>query len=444
MGNALNRYIDTIPKAFGPETSRVLHALLVALAAHDDTIEDAIALGKDQLFVRTATGKDLDVLGNSRGVQRPPTLGLSDHDFQELIPNLSLKPKQIRKAFYDTADVFWGPLFSRANLNSHNIAPFDVSTDDTISISVDGGPVQTVKVLAGDIQALGLATAEEIQTILSKIKGVTASVIVDSVTGDKTVNIRTNTPGSVGSLEFQDTSTMISPSKLDMDLGKFNILNLDQRVAVYNVRPNELFIEIPSVVPALRRTLRGSHHFHADATLEAPVAPTNGVWQGSFFYNPTGSENTITVSSQRCAIQQTLDKESVYTSVAVDDNSSFTSPSGFVIFDFGTDQQEGPVRYRGIPNSNTILLDPSYVFKFDHAIGTIINVVSKEKPYIPRIEGTDLAIYLTSPSNARIIVQQILESLAAAGILVTFKILSPKYKYLLDNPYITEDDAPSS
>lgn len=443
MGNSLNRYVNTIPKAFGPETNRVIHALLLALAAHDDTIEDAVATGKDQLFVRTATGKNLDVLGKSKGVPRPSTLGLSDNDYQALIPNLSLKPKQIRKAFYDTADVFWGPLFSRANITSGNFEPFDVVTGDNISISVDGGAVQTVKVLTGDIASLGLATAEEMQKILSKIKGVTVEILVDSLSGNKSLNIRTNTPGSVGSLEIMDTSTMVSSSKVDFPVGKINILALDQRVVVYNIRPNELFIEIPSVVPALRRILKGSHHFHADSTLEPEVPPGNGIWQGSFFYNPSGSESTVTITSQRCAIQQTLNKESVYTSVAVDDNSSFKSPFGEVIFGFGTSSEEGPVRYRGIPNSNTVLLDPSYVFKFDHPVGTNMNVISQEKPYVPRTEGTDLAIYLTSPSNAREIVQTILESLAAAGILVTFKILAPKYKYLLDNPYITTDDAPS-
>ena len=53
MGHALNRYINTIPKVYKPETNLVIHALLLALANNDDNIESAIALGKDQLFVRT-------------------------------------------------------------------------------------------------------------------------------------------------------------------------------------------------------------------------------------------------------------------------------------------------------------------------------------------------------------------------------------------------------
>jgi hypothetical protein len=37
----------------------------------------------------------------------------------------------------------------------------------------------------------------------------------------------------------------------------------------------------------------------------------------------------------------------------------------------------------------------------------------------------------------------ILESLAAAGVIVKFKVLAPTYKYLIDNPYISDDDAPA-
>jgi hypothetical protein len=109
MSNNLNRFFNIMPKLYNAENSRVLYALLYAIALSDDDVEAAVAEAKNQLFVRTATGTNLDDLANSLGVQRPPTLGLTDEEFQNLIPNLSLKPKTIRKAFYDTADIFWGP-----------------------------------------------------------------------------------------------------------------------------------------------------------------------------------------------------------------------------------------------------------------------------------------------------------------------------------------------
>jgi hypothetical protein len=437
MSNNLNRFFNIMPKLYNAENSRVLYALLYAIALSDDDVEAAVAEAKNQLFVRTATGTNLDDLANSLGVQRPPTLGLTDEEFQNLIPNLSLKPKTIRKAFYDTADIFWGPNFSRTNVTSRNFAPFDVNVGDSISVAIDNRPAQIVKVLAGDIAHGGMATAEEMQMILSKIDGATASIIVDSITGNKALNIRTNTPGPVGKVTI-NASSMIGSTKVDFKIGTFDILDLDQRVAVYNINPNELLIEIPSIVPALRRTLRGSHHFHADATLAQPVPPANGIWQGSFFYNPSGSVSNFSITGQKSNLQQTLSKGQVYTSIAVDNTTDIQTTNGRLMFDFGLPTQEGPVKFRGIPNSSTILIDPSYTFRKDHAMGGTVNVLYQQKPYVPNPNGKDLAIYLTSPSGARQIVQDILSTLAAAGILITFNILSPKYKYLIDNPYTDE------
>lgn len=442
MADILQRYIDTIPKILRPSYNRVLNALLTAIATSDETIQSQIQIGKDQLFVRTASGRYLDILANSRGVSRPPTLGLSDTDFQELIPNLSLKPKQIKKSFYDTADVFWGPLYSRANTTSVNAAPYDISPGDLLYIKINGGETQEVKVFAADVVTPGSMTAAEVVAMLSRIDGATASVIDEL--GVERINVRTNTPGSVGSIEILTTSTMISSSKLDLAFGELTILDLDQRVAVYNLTPNELLIEIPAVVPALRRTLLGSHHFHADSTLEPPKGTEQGIWAGSFLFNPNASAGSFTVTSQSAVIQQTIQKGTVQISLTVDDATPFTDSDGYIILNFGLNTQEVPIRYRGIPNSNTLLIDPAYVFQYNHSIGETVRVVSQLEPYAPNRDGSDLAIYLPSPSGSREIVQDILQTLKAAGIVITFLIRAPGYLYIVDNPYLSEDDAPSS
>lgn len=442
MADSLKKMIDTIPKIYQPQYNTVIAALIEALAQSDDEIATQISNAKDQLFIRTATGQNLDKASNSLGVSRPPTLGLTDAEYQELVPNLSLKPKQIKKAFYDTADVFWGPLFSRANVTSNNASPFNVSAGDIFKVSIDNGPIQTIKVLAGDIAIPGAATSEEIQTILSRIKGATISILPEALSGVDKINIRTNTPGSVGSVEIF-TSSMVGTSKLDFTVGAYDILNLPQRVAVYNLSPNELLIEIPAIVPALRRTLKGSHHFHLDGTIEPPQPPAGGVWAGSFFYNPNGSAGTFTTTSQKAVLNQVINKGEVYTALTVTGASNFLLPSGQFMMNFGMETQEVPIRYRGIPNSGTILVDPSYVWRSNHFPGESINVISKQEPYSPRKTGVDLAIYMTSPSGAREVVQRILDKLKAAGIVIHFLVLAPKYKYILDNPYISEDDAPS-
>lgn len=442
MSNSLKRMLTTLPKIYQPGFNPVITALLEALAESDDEISTQINNAKDQLFVRTATGRDLDRLSNSLGVSRPQSLGLSDEDYQELIPNLSLKPKQIKKAFYDTADVFWGPMFSRANISSTNFAPFGVATGDIFEVVIDSGETQRIKALPGDILVNGAATAEEILTILSRIKGATVEIIEDSITGNQQINIRTNTPGSVGSVEIL-ASTMVGVSKLDFEVRSYDILDLTQRVSVYNITPNELLIEIPAIVPSLRRTLKGSHHFHLDSTLEGPEPTENGIWAGSFLFNPDASGGAFTITSQRAVLGQTINKGEIYTALTVSGAGSIENQSGFLIANFGQSTQEVPIRYRGIPNTNTILIDPSYLWKNNHFSGEYLNVISAQRPYTPNRDGSDLAVYLTSPSGARAVVENILDKLKAAGIVITFVVLAPKYKYILDNPYLTSDDAPS-
>ena len=53
-------------------------------------------------------------------------------------------------------------------------------------------------------------------------------------------------------------------------------------------------------------------------------------------------------------------------------------------------------------------------------------------------------IYLTSSTQAREVIQGILQTLAAAGVVVNFVIAAPEYKYLIDNPYLTTDGTPGT
>ena len=149
MVDKFDKYKKTVPKLFKPGINPVITALLQAFASSDAEVTQQMENTKAQLFVRTAEGQELDKLANSLGVKRPIPLGLPDEKFQELIPNLSLKAKQIRKAFYDTSDVFWGPLFSRTNATTANFAPFALNTGDEIKIKVDNGEEQVVKIRSG-------------------------------------------------------------------------------------------------------------------------------------------------------------------------------------------------------------------------------------------------------------------------------------------------------
>ena len=431
----IDRYINFMPPVFKAGINPVITALLEAWATEDDEIVQQLKNTNSQLFVRTAEGQFLDRVASGLGVSRPSELGLLDEDFQELVPNLSLKAKQVRKTFYDTMDVFWGELFTRVNVQTINFAPFNVSDGDLFHIKVDGGETQVIRAEPGDIAIPGAATAEEIATILSRIKEATLSIVEDHTTGNEFVNIRTNTPGNKGSLEILSDSTMVGTAKLDYVTDRrVRITDLPQRAVIYEVRDRELIIELPAVVPILRRTLKGSHHFHADATLESPVPPANKTWVGSFFYAPSGVSYTVT--SQTAVTEEIIQAGQVTTQVTVVDGSGIPNEPATAIFGWGKNNEEQPVRIIGRPNNKTILLDPAHVFAKTHAIGTNLNILVPDlKPYTPSSLGTDYAIYVTSPAGAREIVQNLLETLIAAGVVINFVILLPEYLYRCKNPY---------
>lgn len=81
-----------------------------------------------------------------------------------------------------------------------------------------------------------------------------ASAYLDPILGNK-LNIRTNTPGLLGSIQITGGDAN-DPSRLNFDLLK----HTEVRASVYEVNPNEIVVQIPSSVPILRRSLKGSAH----------------------------------------------------------------------------------------------------------------------------------------------------------------------------------------
>jgi hypothetical protein len=431
METKLDRFIKYLPNQLSPASNPILNALIRAWAGQDDEILEQLKNTKAQLFVKTAEGIYLDRLASNYGVSRPFALGLLDEDFQQLIPNLSLKQKQITKSFYDTMDVFWGPIFSRANVEATLNEPYDIYVGDRFELRVDGGQIQKINVLPGDVRIQGAVTADEAIRIFSRFENITVQKVDDPTSSAIRLNFRTNTPGTRGSIEFISGFDGIGVE----ENVKHRVTDLKQRSVLYQINAGEVLIELPAIVPTLRRTLRGSHHFHADAALESPVPPANGIWAGSFAYSTT--KNPFVVTSTKAVLQQTIIEGSVLIEITVDDASAFPADGGKLIFNFGKSNQEQPINFITVPNDNTILIDPGYTFQNTHLSGSTVNLLLPNQitPYAPREDGADLAIYLTSPSNARSVVQEILKSLAAAGITVSFLILLPEYTYLIENPF---------
>ena len=109
--------------------------------------------------------------------------------------------------------------------------------------------------------------------------------------------------------------------------------------------------------------------------------------------------------------------------------NNIPSTGGFLIFDYGLNTQEGPVRYLYKPTDGTIAIDPSYTFKHSHAIGSGITLIGTNGPHQMSTLGNEYPAYVTDPSQARIILEDLIRSVKSAGIFVNFLVRYPEQLY---------------
>ena len=108
------------------------------------------------------------------------------------------------------------------------------------------------------------------------------------------------------------------------------------------------------------------------------------------------------------------------------DDPSIPDGGGFLIFDYGQETQEGPVRYLYKPTPTTVAIDPSYVFQKNHLAGSAATAINAKGPHVMTGRGLEYAPYITNPSEARLILQELIKSVKSAGIFVQFLIRFPE------------------
>lgn len=157
-------------------------------------------------------------------------------------------------------------------------------------------------------------------------------------------------------------------------------------------------------------------------------------YEGSFLYDLSAP---FIAAVESTTISEQIDQGSARTVVQVSNVSAFPE-KGYVVFRFGEDTQEGPIRYQAKIGSGAIILDPGHVFKNTHRSGAGMRLVRRVGPYTPRATGEDLPIYLTSTSPARDLIARYLRDIAASGVTVKFEIRIPDQKWeVLPNLYTT-------
>jgi len=106
-------------------------------------------------------------------------------------------------------------------------------------------------------------------------------------------------------------------------------------------------------------------------------------------------------------------------------NFSNFPQEGYVVLNYGMENEEGPIPYIGIPANNLISIAPNYFFKNKHLSGSSIRFIEKIGPHMPDKIGRDYAFYLTDIIAGRLYAIDLIKSILATGIRVIIHILYP-------------------
>ena len=195
-----------------------------------------------------------------------------------------------------------------------------------------------------------------------------------------------------------------------------SILSKSYYAAVYQSQSSVLQIFMPASTKVIRRSLIGSAHLHQDT--DGPQGTTQ---PGPYIYDLS---QTFVVGSVGTTLTQNLDGTMAKV-FQVADSSQFPDQSGYVIFEYGSANQEGPVPYIARPSDNTLLISPAYTIQKRHASGSPVTIIAQNSPIVLPADGSAYQPYLTDVVSGRKYAQDLIQSVAATGIQVLVTVLYP-------------------
>lgn len=147
---------------------------------------------------------------------------------------------------------------------------------------------------------------------------------------------------------------------------------------------------------------------------------------GPYMWSPNAP---YVISSLTSNIQADIKAGNNVRTIAINTVNNIPDTEGFVIFDFGTEREEGPVRYLYKPTTASLQLDPAYVFKSNHDIGSSITVIRRRGAHVMSGLGSEYPAYITDPAVAREVLQNLMRQVKSVGIFIEFLIRYPEQLY---------------
>jgi hypothetical protein len=245
-----------------------------------------------------------------------------------------------------------------------------------------------------------------------------------------------NAPGfTVGAKMIGFSANTITVDRVALSSSIGSTLTFDENInggfAIHSVTANTFTYKIlgldgAALVSGLSRVERpGLAGAGSKVILTNTISSTESRIIGPYMWNPSAP---FVLASNKGSIAQDIQAGKIIKLLNLNAND-IPITEGNLIFDFGLESQEGPVRYLYKPTSNTIVIDPSYTFKFNHVNGSGVVLVGTHGPHPMSTLGTEYPAYVTYPSQARVILENLILSVKSAGIFVNFLVRYPEQLY---------------
>jgi len=148
------------------------------------------------------------------------------------------------------------------------------------------------------------------------------------------------------------------------------------------------------------------------------------------------------VSSYVGSILTDIKAGNIVFSLSIETPNNIPDEQGFLIFDYGLNTQEGPVRYLYKASEGTLALDPAYIFQYDHSPGSSITAIRRKGAHVMSGLGKEYAFYVSDPSAARLILQDLIEEVKSAGVFLRYLVRYPELYYSAFDVYSETPDNP--
>lgn len=172
-----------------------MHALSIAVDEQHTKIQQQIQACIDQFFLTTASGQYLVRLGEQEGFVMPANSGLDIRAYRVLVPLMVSSPKQVKQTFGQIIEAFYGADRTRPSLTATVAEPYNLSDGDNIRVLTEKG-ITDVAVLANQVADISNVTSAEIAARINSVQNqISADIISDRITGNKSLRLMSTTIG---------------------------------------------------------------------------------------------------------------------------------------------------------------------------------------------------------------------------------------------------------